>query len=151
MQIKFFTIPITQTDEAEKDLNGFLSSHKIIETDKQLIQTSTGAYWCFSISYISQRSTNYSTYTKKKVNYKEVLDEKTFLKFTQLREIRKQLSKEDAVSAFVVATDAELAAISSLLKISLSTLKTIDNFGTKKIDKYGQRIIDKLNEQQKSR
>lgn len=41
----------------------------------------------------------------KKVDYKKVLDEATFEKFSKLREIRKKVAAEEGISAFIIFTD----------------------------------------------
>ena len=145
MQIKLFTIPITGVEDFNKELNGFLSSNKIIEIEKQLIQTDTQVFWCFYISYIPKAIVGTirqnENIKRKKIDYKEVLAESEFKKFEELREIRKELAKEDAVSAFVIATDAELSEIAKIKDITLASLKKIKGFGDKKAQKYGERIL----------
>lgn len=39
MQIKLFTIPIVAINDYNEELNKFLSSNKIMEIEKQLVQT----------------------------------------------------------------------------------------------------------------
>lgn len=52
MQIKIFTIPIMGGEKLTEDLNAFLRSRKILQTESQLVQDGQGAFWCFCIKYI---------------------------------------------------------------------------------------------------
>jgi hypothetical protein len=116
MKLKFFTIPINSAEDFEKEVNAFLSTHKIVETEKRLIQSAGQAYWCIYIGYIEQGKTVYSKSTGDPIDYMKILPEKERIKYGQLRTVRKEIAKEDAVSAFVVATNAELAEIAGQLR-----------------------------------
>lgn len=135
MPYKIFTFPIN-TDN-EEDLNKFLRSNKIIEVEKHIITLDHNAYWTFCIHYLSI-STPLSQYEKKeKIDYKAVLSEADFQIFSQLRVFRKKLAEEDAVPAYAVFTDSELAEISKLEEISEKNMLSIQGIGVKKIEKYG--------------
>ena len=147
MKIKFFTIPITSFSDFEKELNSFLSTNKIIEFEKSIVQNENLSYWCIFIKY-EEKNTNSKedSYKKKqKIDYLKVLPPEEAKLFEQLRTIRKEIAKEDAVSAFVVATNEELSKIAKLKSITLSNIKKVKGFGDKKVEKYGKRIIEKLN------
>ncbi len=146
MQIKLFTIPISDTGVMVEEMNRFLRGNKILETQQQLVNNERGAYWCFCIKYLEQLQNN-APYTnvKEKQDYKQILDEPTFKKFTKLREIRKQLALEDAVPAYAIFTDEELAGIAQLETLDIKGIKSIKGIGVKKVEKYAQKIIDAFN------
>ncbi len=144
MKIKFYTIPISTVENIEKELNGFLSTHKIVEMEKHLIQSNGQAYWCIYIGYIEQGKTIYTKRRGDPIDYMKILPEKERIKYDQLRTVRKEIAKEEAVSAFVVATNAELAEIAKLETITVAGMKKISGFGEKKAGKYAKNIIDKM-------
>lgn len=144
MKIKFFTIPINTAEDFEKEVNAFLSNHKIVENEKHLIQSAGQAYWCIYISYIEQGKTVYTKSKGDPIDYMKILPEKERIKYQQLKTVRKEIAKEDAVSAFVVATNAELAEIAKLETITVAGMKKISGFGEKKAEKYAKKIIDKM-------
>ncbi|MBN2894101.1 MAG: HRDC domain-containing protein [Bacteroidales bacterium] len=144
MQIKFFTIPINAIADQTSSLNSFLSNNKIIEFEKHLVQTPQGASWCIYISYEAKKTTFQKSNSNEKIDYKKKLSQKEFEYFEKLREIRKEIAKQDAVSAFVVATNAELAEIVKIENLTLEKLKNIEGFGDKKVEKYGKLFIEKL-------
>ncbi len=148
MQIKLFTIPINNIEDYNNELNAFLRSHKIVQVEKHLLQTGNSHSWCFYISYIDSSSSPVKISSgKKKIDYKEVLTEEEFAKFSALREIRKKIAKDEAVSAYIVFTDAELAEITKLDELSLSSIKKIKGIGEKKAEKYGNKLIEQYKKQ----
>lgn len=139
MQIKLFTIPINLVSDHNEDLNAFLRAHKVIDVEKQLVETSSNAYWCIYISYVLG-STSKSAY-REKIDYMKILEPEIFARFSKLREIRKKIAADDGVSAYVVFTDAELAEIAKLPDLNVTKLKGIKGIGDKKAGKYGEAII----------
>ena len=74
-----------------------------------------------------------------------MLDEQTFTVFSRLRAIRKQLADRDAVPAYAVFTDAEIAEIAKIEHPTPKSLRAIPGIGEKKIEKYGTEICQLLN------
>jgi len=144
MKIKFFTIPINAVESFEKEINAFLSTHKVVETEKHLMQSAGQAYWCIYVVYTDSKSYIYNDSSAPKIDYKSILTTPEFERFEKLRIIRKELSKDDAVSAFLIATNEEIAEIAKLENLTLAKLKKIKGFGEKKAEKYGKRIIEKM-------
>ncbi len=144
MQIKLFTIPITDDGAFEQEFNAFLRAHKVLEVQQHLVNNENGASWCFCIRYVDSqyRATRIKT---GKIDYREVLDEATFKIFAQLREIRKQIASEEGIPAFAVFTDEELAGISKLSNITPNTMKSVKGIGEKKVERYAARFIKDLN------
>ena len=140
MQIKLFTIPIGDSREAVEEMNRFLRGNKILEVQNQLVNNQNGAYWCFCIRYI-EKSFNSAKVPKAKVDYKHVLDESTFQKFSKLREIRKRVAAEEGIPAFAVFTDEELAGLAKLETITEKSILSIKGIGDKKVERYAKHFI----------
>lgn len=144
MQIKIFTIPVSDTGVFTEELNRFLRANKVLEVESQLVSNERGSMWCFCVKYVGLVST-LPINDKPRTDFKSELDEATFKIFSHLREIRKQLATEEAVPAYAIFTDAELSSIAKLNEISLKSLSTIKGIGEKKLEKYGSRIINIYN------
>ena len=142
MQIKLFTIPISDTGTSNEELNRFLRANKVLEVENHLISNERGAFWCFCVKYIESQWQNQSI-ERTKIDYKEELDEATFKVFSKLREIRKQIEAEEAIPAYAVCTDQELAAMARLKNLTPEGMLTVKGFGEKKLEKYGLRIIQR--------
>lgn len=142
MQFKLFTIPVFDNDSTISELNSFLRSHRVIECTAQLASHTSGTFWCFCVKYVESEKVDKPNAVGKKVDYKELLDERTFKVFTRLREIRKQIAATDAIPAYAVCTDQELASMAQLPEITKSGLLSVRGFGEKKFEKFGVRIIE---------
>lgn len=142
MQIKLFTIPVGDSGNALAEMNAFLRGNKILEVENQLVHNEYGAYWCFCVRYI-ERAPAHEGADKdgKKVDYKKVLDEATFEKFSRLREIRKKVAAEEGISAFIIFTDEELAELAKLEEINEKAMLGIKGIGEKKVERYAKYFI----------
>ena len=144
MQIKLFTIPISDNGSAQTELNRFLQSHKVLKTESHFYAVPNGAAWCFCVNYLPSAANFSAGLPRKKVDYKTVLSEIEFGKFSKLREIRKALATEDAVPAYAVFTDAELAEISKLKTIDTKTVTSIKGIAEKRMLKYGNKLTEQF-------
>ena len=143
MQFQIFTVPVADDGSAMETMNRFLRGHKVLEVEQQLVSTRTGAQWHFCVKYLAnapggdgvQRTRNQA-----KVDYKEILDEKTFAVFSVLREIRKKIAEEDSLPVYAVFTNEELAGIAALPGITSETIKSVNGVGQKKADRFGVRL-----------
>ncbi|MCM1170247.1 MAG: HRDC domain-containing protein [Bacteroides sp.] len=148
MNIKIFDISAVGSDEGMETLNKFLRGHKVLDIDKQFYVSSDNiGHWSVWVSYLPAQPV-FGGFAEKreKVDYKAVLGESDFVKFTQLRLIRKQLAEEDAVPAYAVFTDAELALIAQMPSIETSLLRKITGIGEKRIEKYGRLVCERYAE-----
>ncbi len=140
MQIKLFTIPIGDSGVAIEEMNRFLRANKILEVHDQLVSNENGAYWCFCVRYI-ERTINSVSNDKRKVDYRKVLDDETFKKFSRLREIRKKVAADDGIPAFAVFTDEELAGLASLDTITEKGMLSVKGIGDKKVERFSKHFI----------
>ncbi len=150
MQIKIFDISSRGSEEAQETINKFMRSQKVLDVDRQFYVSSDNiGHWSVFVTYlpISQQPTSgISGERREKVDYKTVLCEADFERFTKLRAIRKQLASEDAVPAYAVFTDAELAQLAQLPNLDILSMSKINGIGEKRIEKYGKLLCAYYNE-----
>ena len=126
MQIKIFSILIGGGDSMMEEMNHFLRANKIIDIKKELAMIDGNSCWTFCITYLQDNrpadtfTANSKSGSGTKVDYKEVLDAETFERFSAFRKIRKQIAESEAVPAYAVFTDAELAEIAKLKDLTLT-------------------------------
>jgi superfamily II DNA helicase RecQ len=140
MQIKIFSIPIIGGQAVNEDMNAFLRSKKIIQTEQRLVGDGDGALWSFCIKYVE----DYSPFVKggkEKVDYREVLDAACFERFSKFREIRKKLAATENAPAYTIFTDEELAELSKMEEVTIANMKSVKGIGDKKAEKYGQHFV----------
>ena len=141
MQIKIFTIPILSDDRDTEELNHFLRANKVIDIKKDVVLLDGNSCWSFCVTYIpsifSVDNHQTSSNRQMKVDYKEILDAKTFDRFAKMRKLRKQIADNEAIPAYAVFTDAELAEIAKLAVLDTANIMKIRGIGKKKVEKYG--------------
>lgn len=144
MQIKFFTIPIMGGEKLQEELNTFLRSRKVLQVEQHIINNGQESFWCLAVRYLTGTANHSgsSNAAKKKIDYKEVLDATSFQRFSDMRIIRKKIAVEQAIPAFAIFTDAELAALAKLEgELTLKKLQSVKGVGEKKATKYGHYFI----------
>jgi superfamily II DNA helicase RecQ len=143
MQIRIFNIPLSDTGEMQAEMNRFLATNRALEIEQRFYQNEKGAYWSFCVRYLISNTGSFHQQTRKqKVDYKELLNEKEFAIFSKLRECRKTIAANDAVPAYAVFTDEELAGIARLPAIEVGKLIAVKGIGDKKVEKYGSQLIE---------
>ncbi len=147
MQIQIYTIPILGGEALNDELNRFLRSKNVLQVESQLVSYGQNAFWCFCIKYIEEKGADRG---KKRVDYREVLDDASFKRFSRMREIRKQLAQAEAIPAYAVFTDEELAQMAKLEELTLATMKKVKGIGQKKVEKYGAHFISGSSQGEKS-
>ncbi len=143
MQIKFFTIPVGDSDAAGQELNTFLKANKVLDVENRLISNKHSACWCFCVRYVELEANPSGADHKARVDYRKVLDEPTFHKFSALREKRKKAAAEEGVSAFIIFTDEELAALARLEAITEKNMLGIKGIGEKKVERFARYFTEK--------
>lgn len=141
MQLKICTIPMMDGRIQEEEMNLFLRSHKIVSVQKYFSDAASA--WTFCITYIENSIPSPVYQSKKeKIDYKEVLDEATFARFSKFREARKQIANEEAIPAYSVFTNEELAEIASLPEYVKGSIVAIRGIGEKRAEKYEERLLE---------
>ena len=144
MQIKIINVPLTDDGTMQTELNRVLAAHRVLEVEQRFFKNEKGGCWSFCIRYIQNMPPQAEQYSssKEKTDYKKILGEQEFKVFSALREIRKQIAAQDAVPAYAVFTDEELAGIARLPELEAAKLISIKGIGDKKVQKYGKMIVE---------
>jgi len=110
MQFRIFSVPATDNGSAIEEMNRFLRARKVLEVEQRLVSTRSGAQWHFCVKYLANAPVSGTVGQRNptKIDYKEILDEKTFAVFSVLREIRKKIAEEDGLPVYAVFTNEEL-------------------------------------------
>lgn len=142
MPYTIITIPVLDSEKEIEKLNGFIQSHKVIEVEKQVVQVGKNSYWTFCVQYLLGNVPNRNNLKyPEKTDYKELLSEEEFKRFAHFRNIRKQLATDEAIPAFTIFTDAELAEMAKQNPLTENTMQGIKGIGEKKMQKYADKFI----------
>ncbi|RME07291.1 MAG: helicase [Bacteroidetes bacterium] len=142
MQIRVFSVPATGNEEWNEELNRFLRAKRILQVEQQLVQLNGQAFWSFCVHYLETGSSSAGSIRRKKVDYREVLDEAAFRRFSKMREIRKRLAKEEGVPAYAIFTDEQMAALARMPELSKAAMLQVQGIGEKTVEKYGDHFIN---------
>lgn len=134
MQIKLFSIPVPGGEALNEEMNAFLRSKKVLQTESHFVNSAQGTFWCFCIKYLDDAT---SQGKAEKIDYRQVLDETAFNRFAQFREIRKKLAIAEGIPAYAIFTDEELAGMAKLAALTQATVRSVKGIGEKKVEKYG--------------
>jgi superfamily II DNA helicase RecQ len=144
MQIEIFNIPMFVDHSQIDEMNKFLRSHHIIDIERHMVSSGANPFWTFCIRYTEGE--NYSDqYKKQKIDYREVLDEETFERFSLLRELRRGIADNKGIPVYAVFTNEELANIAKLPEITIANIRNIEGIGIKKAEKYGETLVELFN------
>jgi len=139
MQIKIFSIPALGGEALNEEMNSFLRSKKVLQVEGQLAQESGGAYWSFCIKYVDSLAV--AEREKPRVDYRTVLDEAAFARFSKLREIRKGIAGAENLPAYAIFSDEELAELAKMKTITEGSMRTVKGIGDKKMEKYARHFL----------
>jgi superfamily II DNA helicase RecQ len=142
MQIRIFTIPILGGERLTDEMNVFLRSKRILQVKEHLVSTeSEGTFWCFAVRYVDDVEAA-ERERGPKPDYRELLDDAAFQRFSAMRQIRKKVAQDDAVPPYAVFTDHELSELAKIESLTMEAMKNIKGVGEKKIEKYGQFFLN---------
>jgi superfamily II DNA helicase RecQ len=146
VQISIFAVPASGDEAAADALNQFLSAHRIIAVDRQLVANGANSYWSLCVSYIVG-ATNHAAHAQTarrvgaKIDYRETLPAEAFAVYAQLRVLRKELAERDGIPVYAVFTNEQLGAIFERRITTQTALREIAGIGQARGEKYGAVVM----------
>ena len=147
MGLRFFNVPVRDSENAEQELNSFLASHKVVSIDRQLVDVGLNSFWAICVDYLTSsagESTLASNLSRSRVDYKTILPPDEFEVFSKLRQLRKELAQSEAVPVYALFTNEQLAQMVQRRCRSRSDLAQIEGIGDGKIEKYLDHLLPVL-------
>lgn len=150
MPFKSFSVPVFHGEWAERELNQFLKTHRVLHVEQRWVDQGSNSFWAVWVDYVeaSAPAANgpSAAGAKKKVDYKDRLSSEDFDVYLQLRSLRKEMAAEEGVALYAVFTNDQLAQVSEQRPRSKPELLKISGVGEGRADKYGPRMFQLLNE-----
>jgi superfamily II DNA helicase RecQ len=147
MALRFFTVPVQSSEEAEAEVNAFLSGHRVLTVDRHWVDLGGNSFWALCIDFLPGRTSEKGTKFgagRSRIDYKEVLSADEFEVFAKLRDVRKEIAQAEAIPVYTVFTNDQFARIVQQRCRTKSDLMKIDGIGTGRVDKYADRILPLL-------
>ncbi|MEM9291590.1 MAG: HRDC domain-containing protein [Acidobacteriota bacterium] len=143
--MKFFSVPVLYPEEAEKELNEFLATHRVSNVIPQLVSSGSGAHWAVAVMWLAEVEEPKSRSRRREaVDYREVLPPEEFAVYAQLRELRKTIAQRENVPAYIVFTNAQLAAMVQGQVRTLEALAAIAGVGEARLEQHGKIFLELL-------
>ena len=146
MPFEFIQIPANGQGNAKDALNKLLQAGRIASVRKEFVANGEDSFWAFCIECLEPAAGAQKgrTGSVPKVDYKERLSADDFAVFAKLRELRKVFAEKDAVPAYAIFTNEQLAAMVTGKVATMADLGKIDGVGDARQEKYGRAFLDLL-------
>lgn len=122
-------------------MNKLLRGGRIASVRKKFVPNGKDSFWAFCIEFLDGALGLDKSRSGPKIDYKEVLSPEDFPVFARLRDLRKAISEKEAIPAYSVFTDEQLAAMVTGKVDSVIGLGTIPGVGAARLGKYGVAFI----------
>ncbi|MBK6938898.1 MAG: HRDC domain-containing protein [Planctomycetes bacterium] len=122
------------------DLNAFLASHRIASIAQHVITAGSAPMLLFIVQTTGstmERPSGGDT----RIDYKQVLTGPQFAVFERLRKIRKTIADEEAVPAYAVFTNAQLAEFVKRDARTADAMAAVDGIGASRSARYASRLL----------
>lgn len=112
MALRFFVVPVHDSSAFEQELNAFLTGHKVVSIQRQLIDQSVNSFWAICVDYLSHTPSEGASnpnLSRSGVDYKAILPPEEFAVFPRLRELRKDMAQTESVPVYALFANEQLA------------------------------------------
>lgn len=140
MQLRFFTIPVHDTEDPAAELNRFLAAHRVLAIDRQLVPDGASSVWAICVAF-DEGGARPAAARRGKTDFKEVLSEPEFAVFARLRALRKEMAEREGVPAYALFTNDQLAEMVQKRALSAAALGEIPGVGEARVEKYGEAFL----------
>jgi len=136
-------IPVQDDGAGAEILNQFLSSHRIVSIDRHFIADGPSSPWSLCVSFLPADGNRLPATAKRpaRVDYRDILNDRDFALFAQLRTIRKQLAEAEGVPAYALFTNEHLAAMVQGQIHTVTGLQDLVGVGESRARKYGEPFL----------
>ena len=148
MPFEFIQIPANGQGSAKEELNKLLRNGRIASVKKEFVSNGEDSFWAFCIEFLDGTlgvmDKGRSAPSGPKVDYKEVLSPEDFGVFARLRDLRKAISDKEAIPAYSIFTNEQLAAMVTGKVDTLTAMGAIPGVGAARLEKYGAAFLASL-------
>lgn len=146
MPLKFFLVPVADSNGAELELNAFLVRHRVLSVDRRWVDQGRDSFWAVCVDFLdgSKVDGKPPATGRSRIDYKQVLSTEEFAIYSRLRDLRKEIAQAEAVPVYAVLTNEQLALAVQQRCRTLADLRTIEGLGEARVEKYGQRLLEIL-------
>lgn len=142
VQLRFFVIPAYGDGQAEDELNRVLRSHRVLSVTRQLVSAEGSSFWAVCVEHLEAKVAEQETQARlPRIDYKLLLSDDEFARFSRLRQIRKELSEADNVPLYAIFSNEQLANMARVESLTSETMRAVDGVGDGKMARFGDRML----------
>lgn len=126
MQIKIFTLPVYSSERSEDELNIFLRSHRVLQTERHFCPDN-GGYWTILVEYLEGNPVAEAppAFRKDRKDYAQELNDEETKRYEHFKQIRRELATQRSIPAYLIFTNEELAILARMENLSEETAKHV--------------------------
>ena len=118
----------------------------MVSVEKHFFQAEQNAFWSFVVAYLETDQGTIGEQKRSSVDYKEVLSLEDFRIYSQLRELRNSLAKEEGKPAYAIFTNEQLARLVTDRVTGKSAMAAIAGIGESRLEQYATKFLPLLQE-----
>ena len=141
MPFEFIQVPAHGGSSGKEELNRLLRSGRIVSVRKEFVAAGEDSFWAFCVEFLEGAVPVEKGRGVAKVDSREVLGEEEFLMFSKLRDWRRTMVEKEAVPAYAIFTNEQLAGMVTAKVGTLSALGLIAGIGQARVEKYGEAVL----------
>ena len=140
--LHFFLVPVVGSADAEKELNRFLTSHRVVTVDREFIPDGCNSAWAICVTVASETVSETGGKTARKaIDYREVLPSAEFAVYAKLRALRGELAKQEGTPAYFVFTNEQMSEMVRHRMTSKAAIGSISGVGQARLSKYADKFL----------
>jgi len=137
MQIKTFILPVLSAESSEEALNKFLRSHRVLQLERHFCSENSG-YWAILVEYVDGDLTDSvpPAHRRDRQNAAQDLNDDEKQRYEVYRQVRSTLATKNAVPAYLIFTNEELATLAKLPELNETTIKEVKSIAPSRLKAY---------------
>lgn len=143
MQIKVFTIPLSNAEASEAEVNAFIRGHRVLQIDRHFASEG-GGYWTLFVEYMGGDPQD-KVPPAKRSDHRDVaatLPEEARAKYDRLKAIRRTIAAQESLPAYLIFTNEELAVLAQMPALNEETTKHVKGIAPKRLGDYVKYFYD---------
>ncbi|KFB68429.1 RNA-directed DNA polymerase [Candidatus Accumulibacter vicinus] len=104
MRFHVFTIEVRDPGPGQDALNVFCAQHRLADVEKRFVDQGLNSYWTFCVATLDGEDSSRPAAERKRIDYREVLNEADFAVYADLRGLRRSLAEHEGVPQFALFT-----------------------------------------------
>ena len=137
MQVKTFILPVLSSERSESELNRFLRSHRVLQMERHFC-ADNGGYWAVLVEYVEGDPAESvpPAHRRDKQDASQGLTEEEKGRFEYFKQVRRQLATENAIPAYLIFTNEELATLARVPELNAESVKGVKGIAPSRLKAY---------------